>query len=526
MKTVVQLKGCAVVGSQGREQDCHQVSRPDSLAPFSDRNKALAFFGGSFPNKDVFLIITKVEGRAERTKAEEWLAQNTPCLRVKEKYFINAGALLAYQICQERGWKLLPQHASTEFEQNIEEVKLCVKPVSPCLDVRDDVEDYESGRHSVWNFLNTLHNRKWSDNSIFKDELEEHVCRTWPDLFLQKIRSFVLDALPNPIVRLRQAVQEAELEQQAANAAKHEAQEFLLQNPWCSQAQQLCSEVRELVWDRINFFCDLVDEGPTDWFDHGHRRVHWDTIEQITDADVAAACRKCNHHASSRSHAQGLRFDTITDAKPFLTSFPKWVCQLTHTELDRVYELLHDAFEQLRAHGVHLRMARARPGAHETSLMHVPDGALRSVAPTDRVLPVASLAGAAAGSAAALGAAATIVAVAGIGAPAAILTAAYRADKFGERFVSDAPYGWLKQLSGNDFVNICGEYLRNVAEEEVSKEIQKTENEVLRELERAKNALNSAAEERVRDAEASLQEAANMLESTTRAQESLSLVHV
>ncbi|CAE7585895.1 unnamed protein product [Symbiodinium sp. CCMP2592] len=506
-----------------------QVSKPDSLAPFSDRNKALAFFGGSFPNKDVFLIITKVEGFAERTKAEEWLDQNTPSLRdmqVKRQYFINAGALLAYQICQERGWKLLPQHASTDFEQNIEEVKLCVKPVLQTLDVRDDVEDYKSERQNVWRKLNTLHNRTWSDNSIFKDELEKHVCRTWPDLFCGKVRSFVLDALRNPIVRLRQAMQEAELEQQAANAAKHGAQEFLLQNPWCSQAQQLCSEVRELVLDRINFFCDLVDEGPTDWFDHGHRNVHWNTIEQIADADVAAACRKCNHHASSRSHTQGMRFDTITDAKPFLTSFGRWVCQLTHTELDKVYELLHNAFEQLRAHGVHLPMTRARPGAHDSSLMHVPDGALQSVAPTDRVLPVASVAGAAAGSSAALGAVATIAATAFVGAPAAILTVAYRVDKFGERFVNDALYGWFKQLSGNDFVNICGEHLRNVAEEEVSKEIQKTENEVLRELERAKNALNSAAGERVRDAEASLQEAANMLESTTRAQESLSLVRV
>ena len=510
-----------------RAQDS-KVSRPDGLAPLSDRNKALAFFGGSFPNKDVFLVITKVERIEDRREAEAWLEKNTSCLRdmhVKRQYFLNAGALLAHQICQERGWDVLPAHGSTEFEQKLEEVKLCVKPVFPLLDVEEDVEEYKSDRHSIFRKLNTLHNKAWTSNRIFKDELEEHVCRTWPDLFCGKIRSFVLDALVNPILRLQKTVQEAELEQQAAHDAKQRTRDFLLQTPWSFQIKEWLSGVSELVLDRINLFCNQVDQGPENWLDPHELAQFWYEIEQMTNPEVVASCKKCNHHASSRSYAKGmLIFETVMDATPFLTSFGQWVCRLTHAELDNVYGMLQGIFAQLKAHSLHSREARARLDANETPVMQVPQGALQRVAPSDRVIPVASAA-AAVGAAATFGVAG-ILATTVIGATASGGTAAYRAEKFGERFVSDALSWWSKQLSGNDFVIMRGELLREPFTEQVSKEINKAQNEILSELERAKEALNDEAEARVKAAEAALQQATHMLKSSKNAQDSLCLIHV
>ena len=527
---LLKLRGRERERKSERAQDS-KVSRPDGLAPLSDRNTALAFFGGSFPNKAVFLVVTKVERKEGRREAEGWLEKNSPCLRdmhVKRHYFINALALLAHQICQERGWDKLPAHASTEFEQKLEEVKLCVEAVSPSVDVTEDIVTYESGRQRIVNELDTIHNRAWISNRMFKDELAEHVCSTWPDLFCGKIRSFVLDALVDPISRLQKTVQEAELEQQAAHDAKQRTRDFLLQTPWSFQIKEWLLGVSEKVLDRINLFCHQVDQGPESWFDPRELAQFWYAIEQMTNAEVVASCKKCNHHASSRSSAKGmLIFDTMADATPFLTSFVQWVCRLTHAELDNVDELLQGVFEQLKAHSLHAhhaREARARLDAHETPLMHVPQGALQSVAPSDRVIPVASAA-VAVGTAATFGVAG-MLAMTFIGATASGGTAVYRADKFGERFVKDALYGWSKQVSGNDFVIIRGEFLRGPAEEQVNKEINKAQNEILSTLERAKQALNDEAEARLTAAEAALQQATDMLKSSKKTQHSLCLIPV
>ena len=479
-----------------------KVVKSDGLAPLSDRNQICNVFGGSILTKDVFLVATHVNNAEDRDETKAWLEKNFTCLAktVKKTYFLDAKVVLAFRICEARGWHDLPEHSSAEFVQYEKEVFFCADVVAPTLDI-SCAKDYESERKQVWVKLQRVL-QKLPDNKEFGGELEDCVSKTWPDLFLKKVRSSVMDTLNMPLAKLEQDVSCAQKNRQLAIAHKEAMLDTLGRNQWARCVQQTRDTAIEEALDRVNIFLEVLDEGPGDWFEPQQLNDFWEKLADVVqDIAFADACKECNHHRSSRSK-KGLHFDTVTDAEPFLAKFFLWVGQVTYEQLrSKLDDVIQEACQCLCQEG--LPLVNRTQELRRSGSTSIPQDARCTVSAAERGVPVAAAAATAIGIGA-TGAAG--VALATLGAvPLLVGTAVYRAEKFGDRFVKDAVYGLRRHLEGHEFMVIHGETLRRPAEEEVNRAANDVANATMIELGQAKDALRRVVQEKVNAAEQELQ---------------------
>ncbi|CAK9015987.1 unnamed protein product [Durusdinium trenchii] len=500
------------------------VVKSDGLAPLSHHVQTCAFFGGSIPGKDVFLVATHVDKQNTRDDTEKWLKTNFTCLgtALKRMFFLDCKIALAYQICDARDWQVLPEHSSEEFKQGSEEIELCVGAVSPSVDVSVPVE-YEPERKEVWNKLQRAHRRSCLHNTVFKDELEGHVVKTWPDLFVNKIRNLLLDDLAEPLARLQGDVNDCNVLHQEALHNREAMREWLDKNQWVARTQQACHAAEKAAIERIELFCNVLDEGPGDWFDRKKLRDFWARLADVTDNEhIANSCKNCNWVRSSRSEKKSLKFDTVTDAMPFLTSFSNWASNIAENQLSfQMDEVIQEARARLHVEGLPFLKYEDMSRSSSTP---IPEDAIQKTRPAERAVPAAAASATALGIAGTTGAAGPFLTT---GAAGPFLTTLGGVSilmgtaKFGERFVVDALSALRRHFEGHDVMEIQGKILRKVAEKEIKRVGNDMTNTAIAKLERAKDALRRLVEDRVQSAASELERAQSVVKCAKDAKELL-----
>ena len=497
--------------------------KSDGLASLSDRSQISAFFGGDMPTKDIFLVATHVASQRTKDETEKWLDQSFTSLRksVKTSYFLDGKICLAYQICKAREWTVqLPEHQSDEFRKYIREIELCIDAVAQTCCV-EELSEYNLEREQAPRKVRLAFGRPWSDNASFKDGLEDHVSKTWPCLFMRKLKNSVLDALAIPMRKLEEHATKKEEEMSRALKKQQDLNEMLAQNKWVLQAQKAADQAIAEVLQRLKLFCQVFEEGPDDWFDKGKLRDFWAQLaDMMQDSAFEVACMNCNFNKSSGAHKRGrqtLHFDTVTDAEPFVAKCVSWACEITYKSLAKgLDDVIRDAAFVLRKEGLPVVNW---PEAPETRCTSMPTTALRKVNPGERAAPVAAAVGAL-GLSAAVGAApaalATFLAV-----PALIGAAVYTSENYGERFVTDALNGLRRRLEGHEFIEIDSGIIRRLAEEEVRRVANDMTTRTIAQLDDARGALGREMKERVAEASAEYKRSADAAKRANDAKELL-----